>query len=70
MRDWWPMCAVCGNVVENVESVPLPPNPDKFQRAVRHYVVTCHGESEKTIVGIWAAFEIAQQRKRLPDAFT
>ena len=68
-RDWWPLCAVCGKVVDKLEAVPLPENADKYQRAVRRYVVTCHGETEESFVGIWAAHEIASQRKRLPDAF-
>jgi hypothetical protein len=68
-RDWWPLCAKCGKIVDNLEPVPLPANPDKFKRAIRDYIVTCHGETEKHIVGIWAAYEIASQRKRLPDAF-
>lgn len=68
-RDWWPLCTVCGKVVDKLEAVPLPSNPNKYQRAIRDYIVTCHGETEKHIVGIWAAYEILSQRKRLPDAF-
>lgn len=68
-RDWWPMCALCGKPVENLELIPLPPNPDKYQRAVRRYVVTCHGKTEESFVGIWAAYGIAAQRKRLMNAF-
>lgn len=68
-RDWWPLCAVCGKVVDMLEAVPLPANPDKYKHAIRDYIVTCHGETEKHFVGIWAAYEIAAQRKRLPDAF-
>jgi hypothetical protein len=68
-RDWWPLCCVCGKVVDKLESVPLPKNADKYERAIRRYIVTCHGETEESFVGIWAAHEIATQRKRLPDAF-
>lgn len=60
---------MCGKVVDWLEAVLLSENSDKYQRAIRNYSVTCHGETEKHIVGIWAAHEIASQRKRLPDAF-
>lgn len=62
--DWWPMCAVCGKPVSNLVSIVEPDNPP-----VRKYVVACHGETETALVGIWAAFEIAQAQKRLPVAF-
>lgn len=62
-RDWWPICAVCGKVVDNLEVITTG-------SAVVWYAVTCHGETEVSFVGIWAAFEIAQGRKRLRDAFT
>lgn len=69
-KNWWPLCAVCGKVVDNLEVVPLPPNPNIYQCAIRDYIVTCHGKNEKHIVGIWAAHSIAIFERRLPDAFT
>jgi len=63
------MCARCGRPVENLEACPLPFGANKYERAIRDYVVTCHGETEKHMVGIWAAHEIARKRGRLPEAF-
>lgn len=68
-RAWWPRCAKCDKLVDMLKSVPLPANPTSLQRAVRYYVVECHGETQKSFVGIWAADEIARKGSRLPDAF-
>jgi len=68
-RAWWPRCAKCNKLVDRLESVPLPTNPTSQQRAVRYYIVECHGEIQKKFVGIWAADEIARKGTRLPDAF-
>lgn len=67
-KNYWPMCAKCNKPVETFEVLPLSGNFER-DRAMRDYVVTCHGDSEKSVVGIWAAQEIAQAQKRLPDAF-
>ncbi len=68
-KDWWPLCARCGQPVEDLRIVPLRENATKYDRAIRHYVVSCHGQSEEAIVGIWAAYSIAANNRRLPDAF-
>lgn len=66
-RAWWPRCARCNKLVEEIISLP---NEHNNRNAVREYIVKCHGEFEKKFIGIWAAFEIATSKKRLPDAFT
>lgn len=66
-KDWWPICRKCNRVVDAV--VSLPGFGDRRKDAVRDYEVYCHGEKEKSFVGIWAAHEIATQGKRLHDAF-
>ncbi len=63
-RDWWPMCAVCGRVVDALEVDPGLPD-----RGIRRFTVRCHGQSERSAVGIWAAFELQSKKRRLPDAF-
>ena len=63
-KSWWPMCAKCGKPVDSVRVW------HKVQaEAIRYLTLECHGETEDTIVGVWAAFEIAHNGTRLPDAF-
>lgn len=62
-KDWWPMCAKCGKVVDEVIML-------YNDGVVSRYEVRCHGDNDFDIVGIWAVFELAQKKERLPDAFT
>lgn len=59
------MCAVCGHTVDRLEMEATP----GATKAVRHYRVFCHGQSEKSFVGIWNAWELQCKQGRLPTAF-
>lgn len=63
-KSYWPVCRKCGRVVERLWLTKNTRN------VIQEYVVECHGESEGSFIGIWNAFEIASQNKRLHDAFT
>lgn len=62
--DWFPMCRKCGEPVERIDVIDRP------DLAIKKLRIHCHGETEETIIGIWAAFEIYQSGGRMPDAFT
>jgi hypothetical protein len=61
-RSMWPRCAKCDKTVDHFEII-------SNHSPVAKYRVQCHGETEEASIGIWAAFECAQQGKGLPDAF-
>lgn len=70
VKPWWPMCRICGRVVDNLVMDDPSTTSERERKGFRRFTVYCHGQSERSVVGVWAAFELQSKGRRLPDAFT